>query len=129
MTEEETTTEPAGTEGDEQAQLPPVDFTSLISEFAMAASAYLGQLQASETDEVLVNLGMGRRMIDTIELLKEKTQGNLTAAESDFLEGALYNLRMAYVRASQKPASAPEAEASEEDTPDKVLDAEVVEGS
>ena len=73
--------------GGERAQLPPVDFTSLISELSMAASAYLGQLQTSETDEVLVDLGMGRRMIDTIELLKEKTQGNLTSSENDFLEG------------------------------------------
>ena len=95
----------------------------------MAASAYLGQLQASETDEVLVNLGMGRRMIDTIELLKEKTMGNLTSAENDYLEGALYNLRMVYVRAAQNPPPTPQPKVSEEEASDTGLDAEVVEKS
>ena len=129
MAEEDTTAESDEIESGERAQLPPVDFTSLISEFSMAASAYLGQLQTSETAEVLVDLGMGRRMIDTIELLKEKTHGNLTSSENDFLEGALYNLRMAYVRAAQNPPPASQPTVSEADVSDTVLDAEVVEKS
>jgi len=65
-------------------------------------------------------------MIDTIELLKEKTRGNLTATENNFLEGALNNLRMAYVRASQHPSAAPRADSSEEDTPADALNTVVV---
>ncbi len=87
----------------DESQLPPVNLTTLISEFALAASAHLGQLRTSETDETPIDLGMARRMIDTIELLKEKTQGNLSASEAEFLEGTLYNLRMIYVRAAQNP--------------------------
>ena len=99
---------------EEIPQLPPVNFTTLISEFALAASAQLGQLRTSEADDATVDLGMAKRMIDTIELLKEKTQGNLTASEGEFLDGTLYNLRMIYVRAAQNPPvatppSAPEA--------------------
>ena len=98
----------------DESRLPPVNLTTLISEFALAASAHLGQLRTSETDETPIDLGMARRMIDTIELLKEKTQGNLTASEAEFLEGTLYNLRMIYVRVAQNPPaatppSAPEA--------------------
>ena len=96
---------------EEIPQLPPVNFTTLISEFALAASAQLGQLRTSEADDATVDLGMAKRMIDTIELLKEKTQGNLTASEGEFLEGTLYNLRMIYVRVAQNPpaATAPSA--------------------
>ena len=102
----------------DESQLPPVNLTTLISEFALAASAHLGQLRTSETDETPIDLGMARRMIDTIELLKEKTQGNLTASEAEFLEGTLYNLRMIYVRAAQNPQPAKQPGTSEKKTHD-----------
>ncbi|MDE0298060.1 MAG: DUF1844 domain-containing protein [Candidatus Poribacteria bacterium] len=98
----------------DKPQLPPVNFTSLISEFALAASAHLGQLRTSETEEITIDLGMARRMIDTIELLKEKSQGNLTESEGEFLESTLYNLRMVYVRAAQNPQSTAQPSGSEE---------------
>ena len=102
----------------DESQLPPVNLTTLISEFALAASAHLGQLRTSETDETPIDLGMARRMIDTIELLKEKTQGNLTASETEFLEGTLYNLRMIYVRAAQNPQPAKQSGTGEKKTHD-----------
>ena len=106
------------TDQENEPQLPPVNFTSLISEFALAASAHLGQLRTSDKDDVTVDLGMARRMIDTIELLKEKTQSNLTASEGEFLEGTLYNLRMIYVRAAQNPPPATQPSTSETESHD-----------
>jgi hypothetical protein len=38
-----------------------------------------------------------RQSIDTIALLQEKTKGNLTPAEQNFITNALYELRMAYL--------------------------------
>ena len=111
----------------DESQLPPVNLTTLISEFALAASAHLGQLRTSETDETPIDLGMARRMIDTIELLKEKTQGNLTASEAEFLEGTLYNLRMIYVRAAQNPQPAKQPGASEKKTHDTTPNTSVAE--
>ncbi len=67
----------------DESQLPPANLTTLISEFALAASAHLGQLRAFETDDITIDLGIPRRMIDTVELLKEKTQGNLTDSEGN----------------------------------------------
>ena len=40
-----------------------------------------------------------KHIIDTIEMLEEKTKGNLTAPEANFLANTLYELRMGYVRA------------------------------
>lgn len=98
----------------EKPQLLPVNFTNLISEFALAASVHLGQLRKSETDDTVTDLGMARHMIDTIKLLKEKTQGNLTTSEGEFLERVLHNLKMGYVRAAQNPLPSTQSGISEE---------------
>jgi hypothetical protein len=104
MTEEaKETSQEAASNQQEQAQLPPVSFTSLVSEFAIAASAYLGGMQDPETKETVLDLGMAKRMIDTIELLEEKTKGNLTQPEISFLSNTLYSLRMTYVRMQANP--------------------------
>ena len=110
----------------EEPQLPPIDFISFISDLITTARLYLQGFRDPETEQVIVNLGLAKRMIDTLELLEEKTKGNLTAPESNFLVNSLYDLRMGYVRAvdSQKDVSSdasediPEQDASE-DTPEQ----------
>jgi hypothetical protein len=67
--------------------------------------AYLGGMPDPETQEPIFNLQLAKRMIDTIDLLKEKTKGNLSTPESNFLENTLYSLKMTYVRAVQNSAS------------------------
>ena len=94
-------------------QLPPVDFSAFIAELGTTALAYLGGFQNPETQEILVDLEMAKRTIDTIDLLKEKTKGNLTAPESNLLDDTLYNLRMTYIRMANNPPSPPTPETSE----------------
>ncbi len=83
----------------EEVQLPPVDFVSFISDLITTAHLYLQGFRDPETETVIVNLGLAKRMIDTLEMLEEKTKGNLTAPESNFLANSLYDLRIGYVRA------------------------------
>ena len=94
-------------------QLPPVDFSAFIAELGMTAVTYLGGYQNPETKEVLVDLEMAKRTIDTLDLLKEKTKGNLTAPESNLLDNTLYNLRMTYIRIANNPPPPPTPETSE----------------
>ena len=103
----------------ERPQLPPVDFSAFIAELGTTAFAYLGGLQNPETKEVFVDLEMAKRTIDTIDLLKEKTKGNLTAPESNLLDNTLYNLRMTYIRIANNPPSpsTPETSESGSETP------------
>jgi hypothetical protein len=49
-----------------------------------------------------------RQTIDTLSLLSEKTKGNLTAAEGNFLQNSLYELRMAYVEVTNALARPPQ---------------------
>ena len=98
------------------SKLPPIDFSAFIAELGMTAVTYLGGYQNPETKEVLVDLEMAKRTIDTIDLLKEKTKGNLTAPESNLLDNTLYNLRMTYIRLANNPPRPPQPEASESST-------------
>ncbi len=97
----------------ERPKLPPVDFSAFIAELGTTAFAYLGGLQNPETKEVFVDLEMAKRTIDTIDLLKEKIKGNLTAPESNLLDNTLYNLRMTYIRIANNPPPPPTPETSE----------------
>ena len=97
----------------ERPKLPPVDFSAFIAELGTTALAYLGGFQNPETKEVFVDLEMAKRTIDTIDLLKEKTKGNLTAPESNLLDNTLYNLRMTYIRIANNPSPPPTSETSE----------------
>ena len=48
-------------------------------------------------------------------MLEEKTKGNLSAPESNFLANSLYDLRMGYVRVVNSQKEPQEQEASNED--------------
>ena len=102
----------------EEPQLPPIDFISFISDLITTAHLYLQGFRDPETEQVIVNLGLAKRMIDTLEMLEEKTKGNLTAPESNFLVNSLYDLRMGYVRAVDSQKDALEQDASD-DTPEQ----------
>ena len=109
----ESTSDSSQSTEQERPQLPPVDFSAFIAELGTTAFAYLGGLQNPETKEVFVDLKMAKRTIDTIDLLKEKTKGNLTAPESNLLDNTLYNLRMTYIRIANNPPPPPTPETSE----------------
>ena len=121
-TSKESTSDSDQSSEQERPQLPPVDFSAFIAELGMTAVTYLGGYQNPETKEVLVDLEMAKRTIDTIDLLKEKTKGNLTAPESNLLDNTLYNLRMTYIRIANNPppptpeTSEPGSEAPSEET-------------
>ena len=86
---------------EEAQQLPPIDFITYLNNLVATAQLYLEGIPDPETGEVIVNLGLVKGIIDTIEMLEEKTKGNLTAPEANFLANTLYELRMGYVRDNQ----------------------------
>jgi hypothetical protein len=71
-------------------------FERFAASLYMTALLQLG-MAAPEGEQPRVDIMGARQTIDTIALLQEKTKGNLTDAEKNMLQQALYELRMAWV--------------------------------
>lgn len=82
-------------------------FIELVMMQAQQAALFLGRIPNPETGKGEVNLEYARMFIDQLEMLQDKTRGNLSAEESQVLGGVLSDLRLAFVQASSAPASTP----------------------
>lgn len=80
------------------ADLPPLDFTSFILSLSTSVLMHLGVVENPLTKKTEKELPVARQTIDLIELLKEKTAGNLTEEESQLMVNVLRELRMLYVK-------------------------------
>ena len=82
--------------------LPAVEFEALVSILTTPALVFLGLINNPENDKQEVNLPMAQQQISLVELLQQKSKGNLDAKENEFIESALFQLRMAYLKTSGK---------------------------
>jgi len=85
-------------------------FERFMASLYMTAMMQLG-LMHEQGGQPRVDLIGARQTIDTLSLLAEKTKGNLTAAEGNFLQNCLYELRMAYVEVTNVLARPPQTPA------------------
>jgi hypothetical protein len=99
--EEEKRKEEPGTQEAERAPLPEVNFNSLIFSLSSSVLLHLGELADPQTGEKRKDIALAKHTIDTIAMLKEKTQGNLNGEEEKFLESILTDLRWRYVKAAE----------------------------
>ncbi len=77
---------------------PTIDFYTFILSLASSAFMYLGDAPHPETGEAMpANLPLAQQTIDLLDMLREKTRGNLTAEEEKFMEHLLTDLRLRYV--------------------------------
>ena len=82
-----------------------VSLSSHVFQLATAALVYMGAAKLPGTEKVEVNMPLAKLTIDTIDMLKAKTEGNRTADETSLFDDVLYQLRLSYVKAeSDKPA-------------------------
>ena len=84
-------------------------FLDLVMSLQMSAMVNLGMVQTGDGRRSPVNLPAAKDSIDLLEVLKEKTRGNLSEEETGVLSEGLYHLRMAYVAAVKAGVSAPNA--------------------
>ncbi len=73
-------------------------FAVFLSSLSMQAMMALGELPIPGTDQRHEDLEQARYLIDMLGLLQQKTKGNLTLEEGQFLENALYELRLRYTQ-------------------------------
>jgi hypothetical protein len=80
----------------------PVFLAGLYTQTLVA----LGVLENPLSGERTKNVAEAAYLIDTIGMLKEKTDGNLTEEEDAYFEHVLYDLRLRYVSAAGEPPQA-----------------------
>lgn len=85
-------------------ELPPTSggiggasFYDLVGVLADTAVLYLGEVPLPDGQSA-ENLELARLHIDLLDILRQRTAGNLSAQESAFLEDALYRLKLRYVQ-------------------------------
>ncbi len=91
-------------------------FIEFVMMHAQNAALFLGQIPNPKTGEPEMNLDLARMFIDQLEMIQEKTRGNLTNEETMVLRNTLSNLQMAFVEASgtARPPRGPESAAQPE---------------
>ncbi len=60
----------------------------------------LGRIPSPDGRPIPPNLEAGKLLIDQLEMIQEKTRGNLSTQESSILDDALKNVRLAFVEVS-----------------------------
>jgi hypothetical protein len=79
--------------------LPGIDFSTLVLSLATSAMVHMGLVPETEGGPIEKNLVLAHQSIDTLEMLQNKTRGNLSDDETKLLQSVLYELHMSYVKA------------------------------
>ena len=77
--------------------IPPAEFATLVSMFASQAMISLGVIPNPVTGQAETQLPLARHFIDLLDVLQEKTKGNLESGEQSLLESSLHQLRVVYI--------------------------------
>ena len=75
-----------------------MDFSGFILSLNASALIHLGEIPDPQSKERALNLPAAKHTIDILELLIDKTKGNLTSDEQKLVDDVVYNLRMKYVK-------------------------------
>ncbi|MDR0827562.1 MAG: DUF1844 domain-containing protein [Desulfovibrio sp.] len=77
--------------------MPVPTFSTLVLSLASAAMVQLGEAPDPASGASGVDIDMAKHSIDTLSMLREKTEKGLDADEKQLLDGLLYELRMKFV--------------------------------
>ena len=86
----------------DRGPLPPANLAFLISTLYLQGAMSLGLLPNPLTKKHDVQLEQAKHSIDLLAVLQQKTEGNRTPEESDELEAALHELRLAFVEMEKR---------------------------
>ena len=66
--------------------LPPLEFSSIVLPFFTQSMILFGQIEENAEQTEKQKIETAKRLIELLDLLKEKTKGNLKTEEEQFLE-------------------------------------------
>jgi hypothetical protein len=75
-----------------------MDFSTFVLSLNASALIHLGEIPDPISKERAVNISASKHTIEILEIIKDKTKGNLDGEEEKLLDDVLFNLRMKYVK-------------------------------
>ena len=81
------------------------DLNHIFMTFMLQALIAMGKIPQPSTQEIHVDLKMAKYFTGVLEILKEKTKGNLTEDEQNKVDEMLHKVRMAFVEATHAAKS------------------------
>ncbi|MFH1622441.1 MAG: DUF1844 domain-containing protein [Candidatus Omnitrophota bacterium] len=81
----------------EEFTMPVANFSFFITTLGIQIAIALGEVPNPVTNKNEENLDQAKYLIDTLDMLKEKTKNNLAKEEQDMLEHLLYDFHMKFV--------------------------------
>jgi hypothetical protein len=82
--------------------LPKIDFATLVMSLSQTALVHLGAAPNPESSgPAEIDLELARQTIDLLDVLQEKTKGNLSGEEERLLNESLFDLRTRFVQISR----------------------------
>ena len=97
----DTIEEEKNSSNEKEAASSQVDFPTFIMSLSSSAFYHLGDMPDPTTGKKELNLPAVQQTIDMLNMLKEKTKGNLKEDESKLLEQLIYELQVKYVAKSK----------------------------
>jgi Domain of unknown function (DUF1844) len=82
----------------DKAQNPGTPFADFVEPLIAQAYVSLGMLRDPYGQKPKIDVAAARQMIEMVTMLKDKTAGNLTPDEDDFLSTHLGELKLAFVQ-------------------------------
>jgi hypothetical protein len=85
-------------ETQEAFQFPEINFATFVASLNASALLHLGAIEDPSSGTKNKNLPLAKQTIDILNMLQEKTVGNLSEEEGSLLKNILYDLRIMYVK-------------------------------
>ena len=90
--------EAAQSGNDKEPDYPPINFTNFVLSLSTSAFFHFGDFPDHEGVKAEKNLPAAKQTIDILDMLNEKTRGNLNENENQLIQGVLYELKLRYVK-------------------------------
>ena len=87
-----------------EAHEPSRNFQMLVDFLTRNAAAMLGGMADPRTGQAFLDLEGAREMIDMLDVLREKTKGNLAKADEDLLLEVIGSLKLTFMEVSKAAA-------------------------
>ena len=95
-----TAQQPEASRAPESDEVPPtINFPTFIISLSTQVLMQLGEIPNPLTGQIEKEVKIAKQTIDIINLLRDKTRGNLDPEEDKLMEEILFELRMKYVEA------------------------------